>query len=59
MHVLLMEEVSAGFFDGDNSSADMSGESGYTGILNINTASLKQLESLPGIGPVIGQNIIL
>jgi competence protein ComEA len=52
------EEVSAGFFGGDNSSADMSVESGYTGILNINTASLKQLESLPGIGPVIGQNII-
>ena len=28
------------------------------GLVNINTASLKELDSLPGIGPVYGQNII-
>lgn len=28
------------------------------GLVNINTASLKELEALPGIGPVYGQNII-
>jgi competence protein ComEA len=28
------------------------------GLLDINTASLKELEALPGIGPVYGQNII-
>lgn len=28
------------------------------GLVNINTASLKELDGLPGIGPVYGQNII-
>jgi competence protein ComEA len=28
------------------------------GLININTASLSQLDSLPGIGPVFGQKII-
>lgn len=28
------------------------------GLVNINTASLKELDSIPGIGPVYGQNII-
>lgn len=28
------------------------------GLVNINTASLSQLDKLPGIGPVYGQNII-
>ena len=27
-------------------------------MVNINTATLKELDTLPGIGPVYGQNII-
>jgi competence protein ComEA len=58
IYVPSREEVSEGFFNVDNDAADTYGENGYVGILNINTASLKQLEDLPGIGPVIGGNII-
>ena len=32
--------------------------SDYVNLVNINTASLKELDSLPGIGPVYGQSII-
>lgn len=34
------------------------GGSGVGGLININMASQKELESLPGIGPVYAQNII-
>ena len=37
-------------------SPDFSGQK--EGLVNINTASLKELDALPGIGPVYGQNII-
>ncbi|OGM10675.1 hypothetical protein A2159_02465 [Candidatus Woesebacteria bacterium RBG_13_34_9] len=30
----------------------------YQSLININTATLKELDTLPGIGPVYGQNII-
>jgi competence protein ComEA len=32
--------------------------SGFGNLVNINTATLKELDSLPGIGPVYGQSII-
>lgn len=34
------------------------GEVSTSGLVNINTASLSQLDKLPGIGPVTGQKII-
>ncbi|MFZ5932777.1 MAG: helix-hairpin-helix domain-containing protein [Patescibacteria group bacterium] len=44
---------------GGGSTAVLVGQgSGSTGLININTASQKELESLPGIGPVYGQNIV-
>lgn len=37
-------------------SSNISGQG--SGLININSSSLKGLDSLPGIGPVYGQNII-
>jgi competence protein ComEA len=34
------------------------GSSGPAALIDLNTATLEQLESLPGVGPVLGQNIL-
>jgi competence protein ComEA len=52
------DEVTGGTFAENTGAVDAYGENGYGRIVNINTASLKQLEDLPGIGPVIGEKII-
>jgi len=43
---------------GGEQTASQSQGSGLGGLININTATLKELDTLPGIGPVYGQNII-
>jgi competence protein ComEA len=43
---------------GGYQSASAGQRSGYGDLVNINTATLKELDSLPGIGPVYGQSII-
>jgi competence protein ComEA len=51
-------EISSGgflFFTGDDSK---NGSYSENGIININSAGLEELESLPGIGPVTAKNII-
>ena len=39
-------------------SAAPSEEAPSSGLVNVNTASLDELTTLPGIGPVLGQNIL-
>lgn len=48
---------SAGATGGGYSVAQLSNGT-YSNMVNINTASLSELDSLPGIGPKYGQNII-
>jgi len=58
IYIPSQEEISTGsslFFTGDYSSDYNSSENK---TININNANSKELESLPGIGPVIAQNII-
>lgn len=44
--------------EGAASGVSTGGSQDSQGLVNINTATLSQLESLPGIGPVYGQSII-
>jgi competence protein ComEA len=43
---------------GGSTRAGASAGGGSGGLINVNTATLDQLESLPGIGPSLGQRII-
>ncbi len=58
IYVPSREEITGGssLFLTDNFSNDY--YSSDNRIVNINTANLKELETLPGVGPVIAQNII-
>lgn len=44
--------------DGETVSIPTQSESSISGLLNINSASVSQLEALPGIGDVIAQRIV-
>ena len=51
-------EVLSAKSGGGDQTTSSSFSSDSSGLININTASLTQLDSLPGIGPVYGQSII-
>jgi len=57
-HIIVPAPGEAVTMPAEQSSAVDPGEAAAPGLVNINTASMTELETLPGVGPVMAQRII-